>query len=337
MEQDFAGGGFGLKIADNDTAVAIGGNVSGGTPGSVLFVGAGSVLAQDNTNFFWDDTNNRLGLGTNTPDTMLDILNPTTTNAIRITQTGVIAPSRSVGGALLVSNGTTNTGNAAVFYSNVGITSAGRIVHITADNVAFAHEALFVESDSLTTTTFGIIGRNLTQGVIKLTHVGDGTSGDANASCISLDLTGTNTAAQGIFTTSTTGGTTGKILNLRNNLLAFGGANAQVEIMTLSGDGILTVLGAINGPKAYVAYSSGPQTLTNANEVVNCTAGTFTVNLPTAVGNPGRTFTIKNSGTGVITIDASTTETIDGSLTQVLGQRYLSLTVVSDGANWMIV
>lgn len=35
--------------------------------GSVLFVGAGAVLAQDNANLFWDDTNNRLGIGTAAP------------------------------------------------------------------------------------------------------------------------------------------------------------------------------------------------------------------------------------------------------------------------------
>jgi len=45
---------------------AIGGTVTGGTDGSVLFIGSG-VLAEDNANFFWDDTNNRLGIGTSTP------------------------------------------------------------------------------------------------------------------------------------------------------------------------------------------------------------------------------------------------------------------------------
>jgi hypothetical protein len=39
-------------------SMAIGSAVTSGTTGSVLFVGAGPVLAQDNTNFFWDDTNN---------------------------------------------------------------------------------------------------------------------------------------------------------------------------------------------------------------------------------------------------------------------------------------
>jgi hypothetical protein len=37
------------------------------TAGSVVFAGASGVYAQDNSNLFWDDTNNRLGIGTNSP------------------------------------------------------------------------------------------------------------------------------------------------------------------------------------------------------------------------------------------------------------------------------
>jgi hypothetical protein len=37
------------------------------TTGSVLFAGASGLITQDNAQFFWDDTNHTLGLGTNTP------------------------------------------------------------------------------------------------------------------------------------------------------------------------------------------------------------------------------------------------------------------------------
>lgn len=49
------------------SSITIGDTVTGGTAGSVLFVGSGPVLAQDNSNFFWDDTNNRLGIGRTNP------------------------------------------------------------------------------------------------------------------------------------------------------------------------------------------------------------------------------------------------------------------------------
>jgi hypothetical protein len=43
------------------------------TLGSVPFTGAGGLISQDNANFFWDDTNNRLGINTNTPGNSLDV------------------------------------------------------------------------------------------------------------------------------------------------------------------------------------------------------------------------------------------------------------------------
>ena len=43
------------------------------TSGSVLFSN-GTTIAQDNTKLFWDDTNYRLGVGTNTPASGLDLL-----------------------------------------------------------------------------------------------------------------------------------------------------------------------------------------------------------------------------------------------------------------------
>lgn len=41
------------------------------TAGSVLFAGSDFLPQEDNTNFFWDDTNNRLGIGTNSPQQVL--------------------------------------------------------------------------------------------------------------------------------------------------------------------------------------------------------------------------------------------------------------------------
>ncbi len=77
-------------------------------------------------------------------------------------------------------------------------------------------------------------------------------------------------------------------------------------------------------------------TITDIDHIINCTANTFTVTLPTATGANGRTYIIKNSGSGVITLEGDGTETIDGALNQTLNQ-YDSITVVSDGANWIIV
>ena len=53
--------------------VTIGEKVTNGLPGSVLFIDSLYNLAQDNPNFYWNDTNNRLGLQTNVPTGILSI------------------------------------------------------------------------------------------------------------------------------------------------------------------------------------------------------------------------------------------------------------------------
>ena len=78
-------------------------------------------------------------------------------------------------------------------------------------------------------------------------------------------------------------------------------------------------------------------TFSAASETINCTANTFTVNLPTAVGIQGTVYTLVNSGTGTITLDANGTETINGSLTIDIRRQYTSRTVQSDNANWIVI
>ena len=64
---------------DSDGFVTLTATVSGGgtgatsyTEGSVLFMGS-SVISEDTSNFFWDDTNNRLGVGTIAPDDSIHV------------------------------------------------------------------------------------------------------------------------------------------------------------------------------------------------------------------------------------------------------------------------
>lgn len=56
-----------------DQQNGIGGPVVGGTAGSVLFVDSSGNLGQNNTKFFWDNTNNYLGLGTVSPSAPLHV------------------------------------------------------------------------------------------------------------------------------------------------------------------------------------------------------------------------------------------------------------------------
>jgi len=111
---------------------------------------------------------------------------------------------------------------------------------------------------------------------------------------------------------------------------------------TLSGGGVQVMDIDVNGVQISKSISlpytskTATYTLTSDNYIVDCTANTFTINLPTAVGISGRTYVIKNSGSGLITVDGNGTETIDGATTRTLIQ-YESINIVSDGANWIII
>jgi hypothetical protein len=86
----------------------------------------------------------------------------------------------------------------------------------------------------------------------------------------------------------------------------------------------------------YVAKTSA-YTLTAADEVVDCTSGTFTVTLPNAASFSGRMFTVKNSGTGTITIGRTSSQTIDGANANVVLAGKGSFTVLSTGAAWIVI
>ena len=92
-----------------------------------------------------------------------------------------------------------------------------------------------------------------------------------------------------------------------------------------------------NVPIATYVAVSGTYAILATDWMVNCTSGTFTVTLLTAVGRAGQIFTIKNSGTGTITIATTSSQTIDGGASaSIILNQYQALSVMSDGANWII-
>ena len=74
----------------------------------------------------------------------------------------------------------------------------------------------------------------------------------------------------------------------------------------------------------------------NCNALVENTSGSNTITLPTAVGLTGYFFVVKNSANSTVTLATTAAQTIDGASTKTLTQ-YQSLTVVSNGANWIII
>lgn len=117
-----------------------------------------------------------------------------------------------------------------------------------------------------------------------------------------------------------------------------GGTNGYA--LTTNGSGVSTwgkVDEALAVKRPYVAKNAN-YTITTSDFIVDCTANTFTITLPTAVGTSGdaQRYVIKNSGTGVITIATTSAQTIDGGASGVLTLvQWDSLVVFSNNSNWL--
>lgn len=125
----------------------------------------------------------------------------------------------------------------------------------------------------------------------------------------------------------------------------------QIKRATLTGVPLLAA-GVLSATAARENDVAGPYTSVNAattliygtHKTVNVDAsgGSRTITLPTAVGHAGQGFMIRksDSSTNTVPIATTTSQTIDGhasaDTTLTLFYQGSSITVISDGANWII-
>jgi hypothetical protein len=139
------------------------------------------------------------------------------------------------------------------------------------------------------------------------------------------------------ISSSFNGGTVTGSTNFTNGLTAntISATTLTTPSFTANTNGLVasTVNGVYVSP--YVTIGAA-YTATTANSTIEISGGTFTLVLYTAVGNSGRTIYIKNSGSGIVTVDANASETIDGQLTRPLANME-DLFLQSNGTNWVIL
>ncbi|HPO68476.1 MAG TPA: tail fiber domain-containing protein [Candidatus Pacearchaeota archaeon] len=103
------------------------------TSGSVLFSNTDGTITEDNSNFFWDNTNKRLGIGTKTPSQTLHVLGDTLLEG-NIYAKGDIYTDRWL-------NSETNTA------IGIGVFGAGNLLHTDEDegyyNTVIGYNSLF--------------------------------------------------------------------------------------------------------------------------------------------------------------------------------------------------
>lgn len=212
------------------------------TDGSIPFIFNG-IFSQDNSNLLWDNTNKRLGIGTATPSSSLEVAgnakatsltstNDSTINGLTVGLGGGSVPYNTAIGVDALSSNTTGPENVAIGFGALSSnTVAGRNTAVGSqampngggsDNTAVGRRALYSLSAGSLNSAFGVGSLGLNTSGSFNTAVGAGASGH--------NTTGSQNVAigQAALSSSTTGGENVAIgqASLLNNLT--GGANTAI-------------------------------------------------------------------------------------------------------------
>lgn len=303
--------------------------------------GVAVLITNTFTNFgvFGTKSNHHLGLITN--------------NSVKasITPGGQV----NIGGNYTSTNNTLQVaGNAAIGYTtaapsnglivngNVGIGDASAANRLTVSHDINGSARISLTNPNTGTSAesflYAITTGNRYLGILQHGQNKTGTTvGLSNASLSEIQAGGDNSALL-INQASVTAPMVFATNNAERIRITSGG---RILAATTTDNGVdaLQVNGSIQANGFDQSYTARTTTYTAATTdyFIDCTSGTFTVNLFTAVGNTGRILIIKNSGTGTITVDPSGTQTIDGATTQTLSTQWSRVHIISDGANWKII
>jgi len=159
------------------------------TAGSVVFAGASGVYSQNNAQLFWDNTNQRLGIGVATPGSKLDIL---AQDAVRVTGFQPFITLRDSGDSnkgfrLQTASGTTifyndNTGGGTYTermrltpdgFFGIGTNSPQARLDVNGDSVQRGGVYFQMTAPGTKSTAATLTGAEVVQGYIEYTGTGD--------------------------------------------------------------------------------------------------------------------------------------------------------------------
>lgn len=259
--------GDGTWAAAGGGGMAIGGAVTSGTPGSILFIDGSSNLAQDNANFFWDDTNHDIKVGGRY------LIGAKVGLSVVLNVSGDNWFEGEAGNSTLTGNSNfgTGTGSLASLTTGAGnmAVGVGNLSSLLSGNNNFA-----IGTNNLRSTTAGI--SNISIGVQNMQNASGalsgciaigtstmaslGSGGTAEVGCIAI---GTNTLSS---LTSNAGQTIAIGQNTASNHTDAGGASIGLGGIFMGGLTAVNVTGTVFNPTII-----GQASLWLATQVDYCT------------------------------------------------------------------
>lgn len=212
---------------------------SGWTAGSVVFASGANTFTQDNANFFWDDSNNRLGIGTTAPLSSVGILGNLSVGA---TYGAIAAPT-----------------SGAIIEGKVGI-GVSSVATLTTVNITGTTAVLLQEQG--TQTAVGTTLNASSQASLFINPTLNPTSGSTESDGILSNCTMVAPVAQTIANASSihatwaAGSNAGTISNLRG-IYFDGGTGAAGTITSAWGLYVAPPTSATNNYSAYIGARTG--------------------------------------------------------------------------------
>jgi hypothetical protein len=118
-------------------------------------------------------------------------------------------------------------------------------------------------------------------------------------------------------------------------------SNAVVNASGVAGSYVTDALNNLNGSFTNLVTKTTTYAASTTDYIIvgdTTSVGPFTITLPTAVGMSGKSYIIKRMGTGTLSIATTSSQTIDGDAAPYdITMDRTSVTIVSNGSNWILV
>lgn len=234
---------------------------------------------------------------------------------------------------------------------------AATVVSVGGSSAANVHSAELIANAATDVNTASTVVKRDSSGNFSAGNITASLSGNVtgdvtgNVSGTSLNVTGTvaiNHGGTGQTAKTAAFGALSPLTSKADIVVHDGTNNTRLPVgansLVLTADSSQTYglrWGTIPGGSLSVVSKTADYTLLLTDDLVlaNSSGGTFTLTLPTAVGNAGKLFRIKvtNSGTNFVLLQPSGSETLDNIPNLKLGTSGDDIQIISDGSNWQIV